>query len=92
MLQDSLSICQGLNFISKGVESICQRMRKMKICHALGCELLWEGRKKKKVNRKRKGANIYWKRRKTEEICEIQNAKLLLEQGNIKVGRTARVG
>jgi hypothetical protein len=57
VLQDSLSICQGLNFISKGVESICQRMGKMKICHALGCELLVkkkEEERKGKVNRKRK--------------------------------------
>lgn len=35
VLQDSLAIRQRLNLIGEGVESICQRVREVKILHAL---------------------------------------------------------
>jgi hypothetical protein len=53
MLEDGFSIRQDLNLVGQSVESVGQRMSKMKLVHAhdkrVGCEE--KGRKKKKVAR-----------------------------------------
>lgn len=54
VLQDSLSISQCLNLIGEGVESICQRVREVKILHALWPRRMRRKRKREVLKREEK--------------------------------------
>lgn len=54
VLQDSLAIRQCLNLIGEGVESICQRVREVKILHALWPRWMRRRRRKKRSIKKKK--------------------------------------
>lgn len=47
MLEDGLSISQDLNLVSKSVESVGQRVSKVKLVHAHGARVGCEGEKKR---------------------------------------------